>query len=170
MDTFPAYFVHTHSSTWKTCHSFLRQKVKFCKLLQISSSRRIHLKPRASPCCREALEMLWDKSSGLRQCEPKSPESNAGSYANSLPLAVFNLPSRFTLDLHKIGSNPSPFFRRRVVYKLLKHGNGMACLKAGTPGPAHSSTGLSKHSHSASRASLGAAETLSPNVIRIYLT
>lgn len=68
--------------------------------------------------------MLWDKQSELCQCEPKSPESNAGSYTNSLPLAVFNLCFRFTLDLHKIRFSPSPFVRRRVEYKLLKTWHG----------------------------------------------
>lgn len=107
--------------------------------------------------------MLWDKQSELCQCEPKSPESNAGSYANSLPLAVFNLCFRFTLDLHKIRFSPSPFARKRVEYKLLKTWHGYDMPKAGTPGPAHSSTGLSKQSHSASRAGRGATEPHSPN-------
>lgn len=109
--------------------------------------------------------MLLDKPSELCQCEPKSPESNAGSYANSFPFAVFNLCFRFTLDLHKIRFSPSPIVRRRVVYELLKHAMSMTCPKPGTPGPAHSSTWLSKDSHAAPHAGLGAAEPRSPHAL-----
>lgn len=46
----------------------------------------------------------------------------------------------------------------------------MTCPKASTPRPAHTSTGLSKHSHAASHAGLGVAEPRSPKALGIYLT
>jgi len=83
---------------------------------------------------------------------------------------VLNLCFRFTFDLHKTRLSPSPTVRRRAVYELLKHGMGMTCPKAGMPGSAHASTGLSEHIHAASHAGLGAPKPRSPNALGTYLT
>lgn len=118
---------------------------------------------------------MWDKprccgTSELHQRGSKFSESKAGSHTNSLPFAVLNLCFRFTLDLHNISFSQSLIVRRRFVYEKIKHDIGMTCPKASTPGPAHSRAGLSKHSHTASRAGLGVAEPPSPKALGIYWT
>lgn len=128
---------------------------------------------------------MWDKprccgTSELHQCGSKFSECNTGSHANSLPLEgnqqpslsqQLNLSFRFTLNLHNVSFSQSFTVRRRVMYEKTTHDMGMTSPKAAPkPGPAQSSTGLSKHCHTASHAGLGVAEPPSHNALGIYLT
>lgn len=128
---------------------------------------------------------MWDKprccgTSELHQCGSKFSECNTGSHANSLPLEgnqqpslsqQLNLSSRFTLNLHNVSFSQSLPVRRRVIYEKTKHDMGMTWPKAAPkPGPAHSSTGLSKHCHTVSHAGLGVAQPPSRKALGIYVT
>lgn len=89
----------------------------------------------------------------------------------AMPIAFPLQCSTSVSDLHNISFSQYLTVRRRTVYeKKPKHGMSMTCPKASTPRPAHSSTGLSKHSHAASHAGLGVAEPRSPKALGIYLT